>query len=94
MKKKAFYLFSMLIFLNFSFVQTGIAINLEKGEKGFKNNCIVCHAGGNNIIIPEKNLRKETLEANGMNTKSAIFYQVMNGKWNASFWRSIKRNRN
>ena len=29
-------------------------------------------------IIPEKNLKKETLEANGMNTKSAIAYQVLN----------------
>jgi hypothetical protein len=35
---------------------------------------------GNNIIIPEKNLKKETLEANGMNTISAISYQVINGK--------------
>jgi cytochrome c6 len=33
-----------------------------------------------NIIIPEKNLKKETLEANGMNTISAISYQVINGK--------------
>ena len=61
-------------------LQIGNAISLEKGEKLFNNNCIVCHAGGNNIIIPEKNLKKETLEANGMNTKTAIAYQVLNGK--------------
>lgn len=53
---------------------------LEKGEKIFLNNCAVCHTGGNNIIIPDKNLKKETLEANGMTTKSAIAYQVLNGK--------------
>jgi|LauGreSBDMM110SN_4_FD.fasta_scaffold478251_1 cytochrome c6 len=56
------------------------AVSFEKGEKIFANNCMVCHAGGNNIIIPEKNLKKETLEANGMNTKKAIAYQVLNGK--------------
>ena len=56
------------------------ASSFEKGEKIFLNNCAVCHTGGNNIIIPEKNLKKETLEANGMTTKSAIAYQVLNGK--------------
>jgi cytochrome c6 len=56
------------------------AISIEKGEKLFNNNCSVCHLGGNNIIIPEKNLKLETLEANGMNTINAINYQVINGK--------------
>ena len=46
----------------------------------FKNNCSVCHLGGNNIIIPEKNLKHKTLEANGMNSESAINYQIINGK--------------
>jgi cytochrome c6 len=50
------------------------------GEKIFFSNCNVCHAGGNNIIIPEKNLKKDTLESNGMNTIGAIMYQVINGK--------------
>jgi cytochrome c6 len=54
------------------------AQSLENGEKVFANNCSVIW--GNNIIIPEKNLKKETLEANGMNTISAISYQVINGK--------------
>jgi cytochrome c6 len=57
-----------------------MAVSVEKGEKIFVTNCSVCHLGGNNIIIPEKNLKKETLEANGMNTISAISYQVVNGK--------------
>ena len=52
----------------------------ENGEILFKNNCSVCHLGGNNIIIPEKNLKIETLEANGMDTTSAIRYQIINGK--------------
>ena len=33
---------------------------LEKGEILFKTNCSVCHLGGNNIIIPEKNLKGKT----------------------------------
>ncbi len=52
----------------------------ENGKSLFKNNCSVCHLGGNNIIIPEKNLKHETLEANGMNSKNAITYQIINGK--------------
>lgn len=72
------YFYFLLI--PFLISQNGNAISLEKGEKIFSNNCLVCHAGGNNIIIPEKNLKKETLEANGMNTKTAIAYQVLNGK--------------
>ena len=54
--------------------------DLETGKKVFIENCNVCHIGGNNIIIPEKNLKKETLETNGMNTSEAIIYQVTNGK--------------
>ena len=50
------------------------------GKIIFNNNCNVCHVGGSNIIIPEKNLRKKSLEANGMNNLEAIVYQVTNGK--------------
>jgi len=52
----------------------------EFGKQLFFSNCNVCHYGGNNIIIPEKNLKKETLERNGMNTFEAITYQITNGK--------------
>jgi cytochrome c6 len=78
MKKKL----SFLYFFSFFFLQQvkASSFSFEKGETIFLNNCSVCHSGGNNIIIPEKNLKKETLEANGMNTKSAIAYQVLNGK--------------
>jgi cytochrome c6 len=64
----------------FNFSQQTWAISLENGEKIFHLNCTVCHVGGNNLIIPEKNLKKEALEANGMNNVKAISYQVMNGK--------------
>jgi cytochrome c6 len=55
-------------------------INYQIGEDLFNQNCAVCHHQGTNIIIPEKNLKKETLVANGMNSIDAIFYQVTNGK--------------
>ena len=64
----------------FFFLQNLIAMNLEKGEKIFQQNCSVCHENGNNIIIAEKNLKKENLETNGMNSISSISYQVTNGK--------------
>ena len=52
----------------------------EIGKKLFISNCNVCHLNGNNIIIPEKNLKKETLERNGINNLNAIVYQIINGK--------------
>jgi cytochrome c6 len=52
----------------------------ERGEKLFQANCVACHINGKNRILPEKNLERETLEINGMNTLSAISYQVLNGK--------------
>ena len=64
-----------------------MAADLENGERIFSANCSACHAGGNNVIIPEKTLKKDVLEANGMNSVNAITYQVT--KWekrNACFW--------
>jgi cytochrome c6 len=67
------------LFFCFPFSSWGKEIVYD-GEILFKNNCSVCHLGGNNIIIPEKNLKKQTLDENGMNTISTITYQIMNGK--------------
>jgi cytochrome c6 len=57
-----------------------IAADIENGERIFTANCAACHAGGNNVIMPEKTLKKDALEGNGMNSVSAITYQVTNGK--------------
>nr|7Y7A_G7 Chain G7, Cytochrome c6 [Porphyridium purpureum]7Y7A_Go Chain Go, Cytochrome c6 [Porphyridium purpureum] len=54
--------------------------DIEHGEQIFTANCSACHAGGNNVIMPEKTLKKDALEANGMNSVSAITNQVTNGK--------------
>jgi cytochrome c6 len=74
---KSILLYFLIVTISF---QMGNINENEYGEELFNNNCSVCHLGGNNIIIPEKNLKFETLEANGMNTTSAIKYQIINGK--------------
>lgn len=56
------------------------AADLEAGEQVFSANCSACHAGGNNAIMPDKTLKKDALEENGMNSVQAITTQVKNGK--------------
>jgi cytochrome c6 len=65
-----FFIFFNIIHLNF----------FEKGEKLFELNCISCHVNGNNSILPEKDLKKETLESLGINNRTSLIYQINNGK--------------
>jgi cytochrome c6 len=53
---------------------------IERGESLFIKHCSACHVNGNNRIIPEKNLKKETLEFFGMNNQTSLIYQITNGK--------------
>ena len=78
MKLKFNIFFLLLIF--FSNISICNAIDLNNGKILFLNNCIICHKNGGNVIIPEKNLKREALEENGMNNFDAITYQVINGK--------------
>lgn len=77
MRKILIWITSLIVI---SYAKKGNALNLERGEQLFFKNCNVCHIGGKNIIIPEKNLQKRTLEVTGMNTVEAIRYQITNGK--------------
>jgi cytochrome c6 len=54
--------------------------SFETGKTIFIANCSVCHLQGKNVIIPEKNLKLDTLQMNGMDNVDAIVYQVTNGK--------------
>lgn len=63
-----------------NFSTSASAVDIMNGESIFNANCSACHSGGNNVIMPEKTLRKEALSENNMNTASAITYQVTNGK--------------
>lgn len=58
------------------------AADIAAGETVFNANCAACHAGGQNVIMPEKTLEKEALDqylAGGRSAKS-IITQVTNGK--------------
>eukprot|EP01039_Chlorochromonas_danica_P006078 gene6078-6692_t len=58
------------------------AADLEAGAQVFAGNCAACHAGGNNVIQPEKTLRKDALDQfleGGLKVES-IINQVTNGK--------------
>mmetsp|Transcript_31083 Transcript_31083/g.70283 ORF Transcript_31083/g.70283 Transcript_31083/m.70283 type:complete len:200 (+) Transcript_31083:377-976(+) len=52
------------------------------GEQVFRNNCAACHAGGQNVIMPEKTLEKDSLEKylTGGRKPESVVYQVTNGK--------------
>jgi len=75
---KNFLIFSFLII--FTLQKVICAADVENGEKIFTANCSACHAGGNNVIMPEKTLKKDALETYGMKSLDAITYQVTNGK--------------
>ena len=75
---KNFLLLSFVLI--FSFQKLLFAADIENGEKIFTANCSACHAGGNNVIMPEKTLKKDALETYGMKSVDAITYQVTNGK--------------
>jgi len=58
------------------------AADVGAGEQIFNANCAACHAGGQNVIMPEKTLEKDALDqylAGGRNEK-AVMTQVTNGK--------------
>jgi len=82
MKKFCIFFLSFFVFLEIILkTKTNVyAMDLNLGKQIFLKNCNVCHLKGTNVIIPEKNLKKETLEANGMNKIDAIIYQITNGK--------------
>ena len=56
----------------------GSKLQLESVKSLFNLNCIACHKNGQNVIIPEKNLKQEALEENGMANLDAIIYQILN----------------
>ena len=70
-------------FLQFFFTFLLLQISspdLDIGKTLFISHCNICHIQGKNLIIAEKDLKKETLEIYGLNTKEAISYQILNGK--------------
>jgi cytochrome c6 len=63
-------------------VTPAFAADVGAGEQIFNANCAACHAGGQNVIMPEKTLEKEALDqylAGGRSEKS-VMTQVTGGK--------------
>lgn len=50
------------------------------GGQLFSANCIACHAGGKNLVMAPKTLKKDALEKYGMFSADAIIAQVTHGK--------------
>jgi len=52
------------------------------GEQIFSGNCAACHAGGQNVIMPEKTLEQAALEEylDGGANEASVVKQVTNGK--------------
>lgn len=72
--------FVLFVILFFSF-QSVFAqeVDLDAGQQIFTQNCAACHAGGNNVINPEKTLKIEALKLYNMDSIEAITKQVTNG---------------
>jgi cytochrome c6 len=68
------------IVFNFSFVSPVLAGDAVSGAKIFGTSCAACHAGGKNLVMPNKTLSKADLEKYGMNSLEAITTQVKKGK--------------
>lgn len=56
--------------------------DVAAGEQVFNANCAACHAGGQNVIMPDKTLEKDALEQylSGGRNEAAVAKQVTNGK--------------
>jgi cytochrome c6 len=67
-----------VVFMTFS--SPAFAGDAAGGAKIFSANCAACHAGGNNVIMANKTLKKEALAQYGMNSIEAITTQVTKGK--------------
>jgi len=68
--------------LAFGVATPAMAGDAGAGEQVFNANCAACHAGGQNVIMPEKTLEKAALEQYlaGGRTEAAVITQVTNGK--------------
>jgi cytochrome c6 len=80
MSKRYQKIFIFFYFCNFFNISISKAFNVDEGKILFSQNCIACHLNGINVILPEKNLKFESLKANGMDNFKSIEYQIRNGK--------------
>jgi len=68
--------------VTFGAAGAALASDVAAGEQVFNANCAACHAGGQNVIMPEKTLEKEALDQYlaGGRKESSVITQVTGGK--------------
>ena len=69
----SFFLYNNLVF------SEPVTVDLDAGEQVFSQNCVSCHAGGNNLVNPSKTLSLKDLHDNEKDSIQAIIKQVTNG---------------
>ncbi len=80
MKKLLSVILLAIALFGFTLTRPALAADTANGAKIFSANCAACHAGGRNVIMANKTLKKEALTQYGMDSLEAIVYQVTNGK--------------
>jgi len=80
LKKLLSVLWIAMALFTFALGRPAFAADSSSGAKIFSANCAVCHAGGRNIVITDKTLKKEALTKYGMDSLDVIITQVTNGK--------------
>ncbi len=80
--KKLLSILLLAIAFGFTYINPVFA-EPSNGARIFTSNCAACHVGGSNVLLGNKNLKKEALEMYldaDPDLKEAIIYQVQNGK--------------
>lgn len=67
------------LFIATMFAPAASAVDVAAGEELFTANCAACHAGGQNRVMKEKDLQKDTLQKNFGMDPVAIQAFVQNG---------------
>ena len=80
MKKILSVLWIALTLFTFTLGRPALAADAASGAKIFSANCAACHAGGRNVIMANKSLKKDDLAKYNMDSLDAIVTQVTNGK--------------
>jgi cytochrome c6 len=76
-----FAAFLITIAASLPFSNSARAGNADLGEKLFNDHCIICHAGGENAIAPDRDLSKNSLYKylGSSNDPGVIKSQIING---------------
>nr|YP_009395296.1 cytochrome c553 [Polysiphonia infestans]ARW64276.1 cytochrome c553 [Polysiphonia infestans] len=81
--KFLFSLFTSFFVILFVFISSVFSeemiVDLDLGEQIFSQNCVSCHAGGNNLLNSDKTLSLTDLNRFGRDNMLGIIKQVTNG---------------